>query len=146
MKDNSVMKKQQTLSILKPDAVSRGLIGKILTRFEDAGLKIIAVRSLKLTKEHAELFYAVHKSRSFFKDLVKFMISGPIIVQILEGFEAIQKNRDLMGDTDPKKAKPGTIRKDFADSIESNLVHGSDSEETAIQEISFFFSTLEIFN
>ncbi|UOF93496.1 MAG: nucleoside-diphosphate kinase [Bordetella sp.] len=144
--NNSKLKKQQTLSILKPDAVSKRKIGQILSRFEDAGLKIIAARLLQLSKKEAEQFYSIHNNRVFFNDLVNFMISGPIFVQVLEGFDAIQKNRDLMGDTDPKKAIPGSIRFDFSDSIEANAVHGSDSLETAKFEISFFFPEINIYN
>ena len=135
---------ERTLSIIKPDAVSKNVIGKILTRFEDAGLKIIAARMMHLSKAEAEAFYAVHKARPFFNDLVTFMISGPVMVQVLEGEGAILKNRDLMGATDPKKADKGTIRADFADSIDANAVHGSDAAETAAVEISFFFPTLNI--
>jgi nucleoside-diphosphate kinase len=135
---------ERTLSIIKPDAVAKNVIGKILTRFEDAGLKIIAARMMHLSQAQAEAFYAVHKERGFFKDLVKFMISGPVMVQVLEGEGAILKNRDLMGATDPKKADKGTIRADFADSIDANAVHGSDAPETAAIEIAFFFPTLNI--
>ena len=135
---------ERTLSIIKPDAVSKNVIGKILTRFEDAGLKVIAARMMHLSKAEAEAFYAVHKARPFFNDLVTFMISGPVMVQVLEGEGAILKNRDLMGATDPKKADKGTIRADFADSIDANAVHGSDAAETAAVEISFFFPGLNI--
>ena len=135
---------ERTLSIIKPDAVSKNVIGKILTRFEDAGLKIIAARMMHLSKAEAEAFYAVHKARPFFNDLVTFMISGPVMVQVLEGEGAILKNRDLMGATDPKKADKGTIRADFADSIDANAVHGSDAVETAAVEIAFFFPALNI--
>ena len=135
---------ERTLSIIKPDAVAKNVIGKILTRFEDAGLKVIAARMMHLSKAEAEAFYAVHKARPFFNDLVSFMISGPVVVQVLEGEGAILKNRDLMGATDPKKADKGTIRADFADSIDANAVHGSDAAETAAVEISFFFPTLNI--
>ena len=135
---------ERTLSIIKPDAVSKNVIGKILTRFEDAGLKIIAARMMHLSKAEAEAFYAVHKARPFFNDLVTFMISGPVMVQVLEGEGAILKNRDLMGATDPKKAEKGTIRADFADSIDANAVHGSDAVETAAVEIAFFFPALNI--
>ena len=135
---------ERTLSIIKPDAVAKNVIGKILTRFEDAGLKIIAARMMQLSKAEAEAFYAVHKARPFFNDLVSFMISGPVMVQVLEGEGAILKNRDLMGATDPKKADKGTIRADFADSIDANAVHGSDAAETAAVEIAFFFPTLNI--
>jgi nucleoside-diphosphate kinase len=135
---------ERTLSIIKPDAVAKNVIGKILTRFEDAGLKIIAARMMQLSKAEAEAFYAVHKARPFFNDLVSFMISGPVMVQVLEGEGAILKNRDLMGATDPKKADKGTIRADFAASIDANAVHGSDAAETAAVEISFFFPGLNI--
>jgi nucleoside-diphosphate kinase len=135
---------ERTLSIIKPDAVAKNVIGKILSRFEDAGLKIIAARMMHLSKAEAEAFYAVHKARPFFNDLVSFMISGPVMVQVLEGEGAILKNRDLMGATDPKKADKGTIRADFADSIDANAVHGSDAAETAAVEIAFFFPTLNI--
>jgi nucleoside-diphosphate kinase len=135
---------ERTLSIIKPDAVAKNVIGKILGRFEDAGLKIIAARMMHLSKAEAEAFYAVHKARPFFNDLVSFMISGPVMVQVLEGEGAILKNRDLMGATDPKKADKGTIRADFADSIDANAVHGSDAAETAAVEIAFFFPTLNI--
>ncbi|MDR0565107.1 MAG: nucleoside-diphosphate kinase [Azoarcus sp.] len=130
---------ERTLSIIKPDAVAKNAIGKIYQRFEDAGLKIIAARMLHLSEREAGEFYAVHRERPFFKDLVKFMTSGPVMVQILEGENAISKNRELMGATDPKKAAPGTIRADFADSIDANAVHGSDAPETAAVEIAFFF-------
>ena len=135
---------ERTLSIIKPDAVAKNVIGEIYTRFERAGLKIIAARMMRLSRAHAEGFYAVHKERPFFKDLVDFMISGPVMVQVLEGEDAIQKNRDLMGATDPKKADKGTIRADFAQSIDANAVHGSDSPESAATEIAYFFPTLEI--
>ena len=138
------MATERTLSIIKPDAVSKNVIGKILTRFEDAGLKVIAARMMHLSKAEAEAFYAVHKARPFFNDLVTFMISGPVMVQVLEGEGAILKNRDLMGATDPKKADTGTIRADFADSIDANAVHGSDAVETAAVEIAFFFPALNI--
>ena len=135
---------ERTLSIIKPDAVAKNVIGQIYTRFEKAGLKVIAARMASLSRADAEGFYAVHKSRPFFKDLVDFMISGPVIIQVLEGDGAIQKNRDLMGATDPKKAEKGTIRADFADSIDANAVHGSDSAENAATEIAYFFATLDI--
>lgn len=135
---------ERTLSIIKPDAVAKNVIGQIYSRFEQAGLKIIASRMASLSRADAEGFYAVHKSRPFFKDLVDFMISGPVIIQVLEGDSAIQKNRDLMGATDPKKAEKGTIRADFADSIDANAVHGSDSVENAANEIAYFFATLDI--
>ena len=135
---------EQTLSIIKPDATRRNLTGKINSRFEDAGLRIIAQKRLHLTKEQAEGFYSVHRERAFFNDLVSFMTSGAIIVQVLEGEEAIQKNRDLMGATNPANAEEGTIRKDFAENVEANSVHGSDAVETAAEEISYFFSRLEL--
>lgn len=131
---------ERTLSIIKPDAVAKNVIGKIVSRFEAAGLKIIAAKLIHLSRAEAEQFYAVHKERPFFKDLVDFMISGPVFVQVLEGDNAIAKNRDLMGATDPKKAAAGTIRADFADSIDANAVHGSDAAETAAVEIAFFFA------
>ena len=130
---------ERTLSIIKPDAVAKNVIGEIYSRFESNGLKIIAARMLRLSQADAEGFYAVHHSRPFFNDLVKFMISGPVMVQVLEGEDAIRKNRDLMGATDPKKAAAGTIRADFAESIDANAVHGSDAAETAAVEIAFFF-------
>jgi nucleoside-diphosphate kinase len=135
---------ERTVSIIKPDAVAKNVIGQIYARFEGAGLKIVAARMLHLSKSNAEEFYGVHRERPFFKDLVAFMISGPVMVQVLEGEGAIAKNRDLMGATDPKKAAPGTIRADFADSIDANAVHGSDSPETASQEISFFFPGMNV--
>ncbi|CAN7501921.1 nucleoside-diphosphate kinase [Variovorax sp. LjRoot290] len=134
---------ERTLSIIKPDAVAKNVIGKIVSRFEAAGLKIVAAKLVHLSRADAEQFYAVHKERSFFKDLVEFMISGPVFVQALEGEDAIIKNRDLMGATDPKKAAPGTIRADFADSIDANAVHGSDAVDTAKVEIGFFFPELK---
>jgi nucleoside-diphosphate kinase len=137
---------ERTLSIIKPDAVAKNVIGQILSRFEQAGLKIVAARMMFLSRAQAEGFYAVHKERPFFKDLVEFMTSGPVIVQVLEGENAIQKNRDLMGATDPKKAAKGTIRADFAQSIDANAVHGSDSPQTALTEIAYFFPALEIFS
>ena len=130
---------ERTLSIIKPDAVAKNVVGQILARFEGAGLKIVAARMMQLSQADAEAFYAVHKARPFFGDLVKFMISGPVMVQVLEGEGAILKNRDLMGATDPKKADKGTIRADFADSIDANAVHGSDGPETAKVEVAFFF-------
>jgi len=133
-----------TLSIIKPDAVAKNVIGHIYSRFEQNGLKVIAARMMKLSREQAEGFYAVHRGRPFFNDLVDFMISGPIMVQVLEGKNAILKNRELMGATDPKKADKGTIRADFADSIDANAVHGSDGPDTAKNEIAYFFPTLEI--
>ena len=135
---------ERTLSIIKPDAVAKNVVGQILARFEGAGLKIVAARMMQLSQADAEAFYAVHKARPFFGDLVKFMISGPVMVQVLEGEGAILKNRDLMGATDPKKAEKGTIRADFADSIDANAVHGSDAAETAAVEIAFFFPALNI--
>jgi len=135
---------ERTLSIVKPDAVAKNVIGKIYSRFETNGLKIIAARMLHLSQAEAEGFYAVHRSRPFFNDLVKFMISGPVMVQVLEGEDAIRKNRDLMGATDPKKAEGGTIRADFADSIDANAVHGFVSHETAATEISYYFPAFDI--
>jgi len=135
---------ERTLSIIKPDAVAKNVIGQIITRFESAGLKIIAARLMQMSSADAEAFYAVHKERPFFRDLVSFMISGPVVVQVLEGESAIAKNRELMGATDPKKADKGTIRADFADSIEANAVHGSDAAETAATEIGFFFPLMQI--
>jgi len=137
---------QRTLSIIKPDAVAKNLIGKIYSRFETNGLKIIAARMMHLSHLEAEGFYAVHRGRPFFKDLVEFMISGPVMVQVLEGDGAVLKNRELMGATDPKKAEKGTIRADFADSIEANAVHGSDAPETAAVEIAYFFPMLNIYS
>ncbi|MEI8384449.1 MAG: nucleoside-diphosphate kinase [Nitrosomonadaceae bacterium] len=137
---------ERTLSIIKPDAVAKGVIGQIYSRFENSGLKIIAARMLHLSQAEAEGFYAVHRSRPFFNDLVKFMISGPVMVQALEGEDAIKKNRDLMGATDPKKAEKGTIRSDFADSIDANAVHGSDAPEAAAIEIAYFFPALNIYS
>ncbi|EIE6923011.1 nucleoside-diphosphate kinase [Campylobacter coli] len=135
---------EKTLSIVKPDAVKKGVIGKILDRFESNGLRIAAMKKVQLSKEQAEAFYAVHKERPFFKDLVEFMISGPVVVSVLEGEGAVLKNRDLMGATNPKEAQPGTIRADFAESIDANAVHGSDSLENAKIEIEFFFKSNEI--
>jgi nucleoside-diphosphate kinase len=135
---------ERTLSIIKPDAVSKHVIGQILSRFETAGLRIIAARFMQLSAEQAGAFYAVHRQRPFFADLVKFMTSGPVMIQVLEGENAIAKNRELMGATDPKKAASGTIRADFAESIDANAVHGSDGPETAQTEIAFFFSALEL--
>lgn len=137
------MATERTLSIIKPDAVAKNVIGKIYTRFEDAGLKIVAAQMMHLDRKQAEDFYAVHKARPFFNDLVSFMISGPVMVQVLEGDNAIMKNRDLMGATNPADAAPGTIRADFADSIDANAVHGSDAAETASEEIKFFFPNLK---
>ena len=136
---------ERTFSIIKPDAVAKNTIGQILARFEAAGLKIIAARMMHLSRAQAEGFYAVHRERPFFKDLVEFMISGPVLVQVLQGDNAILKNRELMGATDPKKAAKGTIRADFAASIDANAVHGSDAPETAHSEIAFFFPGYEIF-
>jgi nucleoside-diphosphate kinase len=136
---------ERTLSIIKPDAVAKNVIGKIVSRFEAAGLKIVAAKLVHLSRNEAEQFYAVHKERPFFKDLVEFMISGPVFVQVLEGDNAIAKNRDLMGATDPKKAAAGTIRADFADSIDANAVHGSDAAETAANEVAFFFAGLNVY-
>jgi len=135
---------ERTLSIVKPDAVAKNVIGEIYSRFEKAGLKIIAAKMKQLSRAEAEGFYAVHRERPFFKPLVDFMISGPVMIQALEGEGAIGKNRDLMGATDPKKAAPGTIRADFAQSIDANAVHGSDAPETAAQEIAYFFAGTEI--
>ena len=137
---------ERTLSIVKPDAVAKNVIGQIYTRFENAGLKIIAARMLHLTVQQAEGFYAVHRERPFFRDLVKFMISGPIMVQVLDGENAIMKNREIMGATDPGKADKGTIRADFADSIDANAVHGSDGPDTARTEIGYFFPKLDIYS
>jgi nucleoside-diphosphate kinase len=135
---------ERTLSIIKPDATRRNLTGKINARFEERGLRIVAQRRLQLSREQAEQFYAVHRARPFFKDLVDFMISGPVVVQVLEGDNAVALNREIMGATDPKKAAPGTIRKDFAESIEANSVHGSDSAENAQTEITLFFAGVDI--
>ncbi|WP_018864990.1 MULTISPECIES: nucleoside-diphosphate kinase [Thioalkalivibrio] len=133
------MAAERTLSIIKPDAVSKNVIGEIYSRFEKAGLQIVAARMMHLSREQAEGFYDVHKERPFFNDLVEFMISGPVMVQVLEGEDAIAKNREIMGATNPKEAAPGTIRADFATSIDENAVHGSDAAETAAREIEFFF-------
>lgn len=135
---------EQTLSIIKPDAVKKGVIGKIIDRFESNGLRIAAMKKLQLGRYDAKEFYAIHKERPFFNDLVDFMVSGPVVVMVLEGENAVLKNRDLMGATNPKEAKPGTIRADFADSIDANAVHGSDSLENAKNEIAFFFAKREI--
>ena len=135
---------ERTLSIIKPDAVANNVIGQIYSRFENAGLKIIAARMMSLSRHEAEGFYAVHKERPFFNDLVRFMTSGPVMIQVLEGDNAVQKNRQLMGATDPKAAEPGTIRADFAESIDANAVHGSDSVENAKIEIAYFFSADQI--
>lgn len=136
---------ERTLSIIKPDAVAKNVIGQIYSRFEGAGLKIVASRMAHLSQREAEAFYAVHKERPFFKDLVGFMISGPVVIQVLEGENAIAKHRELLGATDPKKAAPGTIRADFADSIDANAVHGSDAAETAAVEVAFFFPGANVF-
>jgi nucleoside-diphosphate kinase len=135
---------ERTLSIIKPDAVAKNVIGKIYSRFETNGLRIVAARMMHLSRQQAEGFYAVHRERPFFKDLVDFMVSGPIMIQVLEGENAIQVNRDLMGATDPKKAAAGTIRADFAESIDANAVHGSDGPETAKVEIAYFFPALDV--
>ncbi len=135
---------EQTLSIIKPDAVQKNVIGKIIDRFESNGLRIAAMKKVRLGRCDAKEFYAVHKERPFFADLVDFMVSGPVVVMVLEGLNAVAKNRELMGATNPKEAAPGTIRADFADSIDANAVHGSDSLENAQREIAFFFSTREI--
>jgi nucleoside-diphosphate kinase len=137
---------ERTLSIIKPDAVAKNVIGQIYARFENAGLKIVAARMAHLSRREAEAFYAVHKERPFFKDLVEFMISGPVMIQVLEGVDAIAKNRELMGATDPKKADKGTIRADFASSIDANAVHGSDAPETAAVELAFFFPAMAIYS
>jgi nucleoside-diphosphate kinase len=135
---------ERTFSIIKPDAVAKNVIGEIVSRFEKNGLRIVASRMVQLTKEQAEGFYAVHKERPFFNDLVSFMISGPVVVQVLEGENAVLKNRELMGATNPAEAAPGTIRADFAQSIDENAVHGSDAPETAKEEIAYFFSAEEL--
>jgi nucleoside-diphosphate kinase len=137
---------ERTLSIIKPDAVKKNAIGRICARFEAAGLKIIALRMTWLSRAEAEGFYAVHRERPFFRDLVEFMISGPVVVQVLEGESAIAKNRELMGATDPKKAAQGTIRADFADSIDANAVHGSDGADTARVEIAYFFPASQVYS
>ena len=137
---------EKTLSIIKPDAVAKNVIGEIYSRFEKVGLKVIAARMAHLSRAEAEGFYAVHKARPFFNDLVSFMISGPVMIQVLEGEGAILKNRDLMGATDPKKAAAGTIRADFADSIDANAVHGSDAPETAEVEIAYYFPALNVYS
>jgi nucleoside-diphosphate kinase len=137
---------ERTLSIIKPDAVVRNIIGEIYSRFEKAGLKIVAARMAQLSRADAEGFYAVHRERPFFRDLVDFMISGPVMIQVLEGVDAIAKNRELMGATDPKKAAAGTIRADFAASIDANAVHGSDAPETARGEIAYFFAALDVYS
>jgi nucleoside-diphosphate kinase len=137
---------ERTLSIIKPDAVKKNAIGQIISRFEQAGLRVVAARMMHLSRAEAEGFYAVHRERPFFRDLVDFMISGPVLVQVLEGEDAIAKNRDLMGATDPKKAAKGTIRADLADSIDANAVHGSDGAQTARTEIAYFFPAGEVFS
>jgi len=137
---------ERTLSIIKPDAVQKNVVGKICARFESAGLKIAAARMMHLSRAQAEGFYAVHRERPFFRDLVEFMTSGPVLVQVLEGESAIARNRELMGATDPKKAAKGTIRADFAESIDANAVHGSDGPETARVEIAYFFPACEVFS
>jgi nucleoside-diphosphate kinase len=139
-----VMAKELTLSIIKPDAVAKSVIGQIYTRFEQAGLNIVAAKMIHLSREQAEQFYNIHRERPFFKDLVEFMISGPVMIQVLKGDNAVMKNREIMGATNPKEAAPGTIRADFADSIDANAVHGSDSEENAAREIAFFFEPHEV--
>ena len=140
------MSVERTFSIIKPDAVAKNVVGEIVSRFEKAGLKVVASRMTHLSRAEAEGFYAVHKARPFFKDLVEFMISGPVMIQVLEGDSAIQKNRDLMGATDPKKAAKGTIRADFAQSIDANAVHGSDAAETAAVEIAYYFPALNVYS
>jgi nucleoside-diphosphate kinase len=137
---------ERTLSIIKPDAVAKNVVGQILARFEKAGLKVVAAKMVHLSRSDAEGFYAVHKGRPFFNDLVEFMISGPVMIQVLEGDDAIQKNRDLMGATDPKKADKGTIRADFAQSIDANAVHGSDAPQTAQNEIAYFFALSQVYS
>jgi nucleoside-diphosphate kinase len=137
---------ERTLSIIKPDAVAKNVIGRISARFEEAGLKIVAARMTRLTRTEAEGFYAVHKDRPFFGELVDYMTAGPVMIQVLEGEDAVQKNRDLMGATDPRKAAKGTIRADFAQSIDANAVHGSDSLQTAAMEIAFFFPKQQIYS
>ncbi len=135
---------EQTLSIIKPDGVEKNIIGQVYSRFEQAGLQIVAAKMMQLSQQQAEQFYEVHKSRPFFNDLVKFMISGPVMVQVLQGENAIAKNREVMGATNPKEAAKGTIRADFADSIDENVVHGSDAADTATREIQFFFEPAEL--
>ena len=137
---------ERTLSIIKPDAVAKNVIGAIYSRFEQNGLKVVAARMHRLSRAEAEAFYGIHRARPFFKDLVDFMVSGPIMVQVLEGENAIAKNRDLMGATDPKKAAKGSIRADFADSIDANAVHGSDAAETAKVEVGFFFAGMNVYS
>jgi nucleoside-diphosphate kinase len=142
--DDDSMALERTLSIVKPDGVQKNLIGEVYRRFEQGGLRIVAARMMQLTQAQAEGFYAVHRERPFFKDLVKYMISGPVLVQVLEGENAVAKNRELMGATDPKKADKGTIRADLAASIEENVVHGSDSVENAKNEIAYFFAAADL--
>lgn len=142
----NIMAIERTLSIIKPDGVSNNLIGEIYRRFESQGLRIVAAKMKHLSQSEAEQFYAIHKERPFFNDLVKFMVSGPVMVQVLEGDDAVNKHRDIMGATDPKQAKPGTIRADLAKSIDENTVHGSDSLDNAKQEIAFFFTNNEIYS
>ena len=137
---------ERTLSIIKPDAVAKNVIGNIIARFEKSGLKVVAAKMLHVTQAQAEAVYEVHRERPFYRDLVNFMISGPVVVQVLEGENAIMKNREVMGATDPKQAEPGTIRSDFAESIDANAVHGSDAPETAEKEVAFFFEANEIFS
>jgi len=138
------MAKERTLSIIKPDATRRNLTGKISARLEEKGLRIVAQKRIRLTRTQAEAFYEVHKERAFYSELCEFMTSGPVVVQVLEGENAVARNREVMGATNPANAEPGTIRKDFAESIEANSVHGSDSPENAAREVSFFFSEIEI--
>jgi nucleoside-diphosphate kinase len=137
---------ERTLSIIKPDAVKKNVVGQIIARFEAGGLKVVAARMMHLSRAEAEGFYAVHRQRPFFRDLVEFMTSGPVLVQVLEGENAIARNRELMGATDPKKAAQGTIRADFAESIDANAVHGSDAPETARAEVAYFFPACEVFS
>ena len=137
---------ERTLSIVKPDGVQKNLIGEVYRRFEQAGLRIVAARMIQLSQAQAEAFYAVHRERPFYKDLVHYMISGPVVVQVLEGENAIERNREIMGATDPKKAAKGSIRADFADSIDANAVHGSDAPETAAVEVAFFFPGMNVFS
>jgi len=146
MKKVEVMAVERTLSIIKPDAVAKNVIGKIYSRFETNGLTIVAARMARLSRSEAEGFYAVHRERPFFKDLVDFMVSGPVMIQVLEGENAISKNRELMGATDPKKAAAGTIRADFAESIDANAVHGSDAADTALVEIAYFFPQMAVYS
>jgi nucleoside-diphosphate kinase len=146
LKLRNTMTIERTLSIIKPDAVAKNVIGQIYARFEAAGLKVVASKMAHLSRREAEAFYAVHKERPFFKDLVDFMISGPVMIQALEGEGAVLKNRDMMGATDPKKAAPGTIRADFADSIDANAVHGSDAADTAAAEVAFFFPGMNVYS